>query len=72
MTKFKTDNPTGTTLVFLSVLVLVALVLPQTLFFLFLLAYLVIVFRGEGVSLHTAARISSAARKPGATRSPPC
>lgn len=72
MTRFETANPTGTTLVLLSVLVLVALVLPQTLFFLFLLAYLVVVFRGEGVSLTSAERISSAGRKPGATRSPPC
>ena len=62
----------GTTLILLPVLVLVALVLPQTLFFLILLAYLVIVFRGEGVSLPAAARTRSAARKPGATRGPPC
>ena len=72
MKDLKTRHPTGTTLVFLSVLLLLAVVLPQTLFFLLLLAYLVIVFRGEGVSLPAAVRITSAGRKLGATRSPPC
>lgn len=72
MTKFETAKPSGTTVVFLSVLILLAVVLPQTLFFLFLLAYLVVVFRGEGVLSHAPARTSSTGREFDPARSPPC
>ncbi len=72
MTKFKTADPAGTTLVLFSVLVLLALVLPQALFFLFLLAYLVVVFRGEGLSNPSPATVSSAGRRADPARSPPC
>ncbi len=68
----KTAGPAGTTLVFLSVLILLAVVWPPTLFLLLLLAYLVLVFRGEGIPAPAPAGIISAGTESDPARSPPC
>jgi len=72
MTGSKTTGPAGTTLVVLSVLLLLAVVLPPALFMLLLLAYLVLVFHGEGVVVLVPAGIVSTGKEPDPARGPPC
>jgi hypothetical protein len=72
MTGPRTSGPAGTTLVVLSVLLLLAVVLPPALFILLLLAYLVLVFHGEGFAVPVPTGLVSTGGEPDPARGPPC